>query len=53
MDDSELTVGKDYLVKLGTKLIPGVLSSIRYAVDINTSIFLLISSQRTALRAVI
>ena len=36
MDDSELTVGKDYLVKLGTKLIPGVLSSIRYAVDINT-----------------
>ena len=35
MDDSELTVGKDYLVKLGTKLIPGVLSSIRYAVDIN------------------
>lgn len=36
MDDSDLTVGKDYLVKLGTKLIPGVLTSILYAVDINT-----------------
>ncbi|MBQ8079347.1 MAG: sulfate adenylyltransferase, partial [Oscillospiraceae bacterium] len=36
MDDSDLSVGKDYLVKLGTKLIPGVLTSILYAVDINT-----------------
>lgn len=36
MDDSQLTVGKEYLVKLGTKLIPGVLTAIRYAVDINT-----------------
>ncbi len=36
MDESELTIGKDYLVKLGTKLIPAILSAIRYAVDINT-----------------
>ena len=36
MDDSRLTAGREYLVKLGTKLIPGVLSEIRYAVDINT-----------------
>ena len=36
MDDSKLTVGKEYLVKLGTKLIPGVLTAIHYAVDINT-----------------
>ncbi len=36
MDDSELTAGRDYLVKLGTKLVPGVLTAIHYAVDINT-----------------
>ena len=36
MDDEELTVGKDYLVKLGTKTIPGILSGIDYAIDVNT-----------------
>lgn len=36
MDDQPLTVGKDYLVKLGTKTIPGVLTKINYAVDVNT-----------------
>ncbi|MBR2283685.1 MAG: GTP-binding protein [Ruminococcus sp.] len=36
MDDNELTEGRDYLVKLGTKLIPAVLTRIDYAVDINT-----------------
>ena len=35
-DDSELTAGQDYLVKLGTKLIPAVVTSIKYAVDVNT-----------------
>ena len=36
MDDVPLEIGGEYLVKLGTKLIPGVLTAIRYAVDINT-----------------
>lgn len=35
-DDSELSVGNDYLVKLGTKLIPAVVTEIKYAVDVNT-----------------
>ncbi|MGN0600433.1 MAG: sulfate adenylyltransferase subunit 1 [Oscillospiraceae bacterium] len=36
MDDEELTPGKDYLVKLGTKTIPGIVTDIEYAVDVNT-----------------
>lgn len=36
MDDQPLTAGKDYLVKLGTKTIPGILTKINYAVDVNT-----------------
>jgi len=36
MDDEELSLGKDYLVKLGTKQIPGVLSNIQYKIDVNT-----------------
>lgn len=36
MDDEELVIGKDYLVKLGTKTIPGILAGIEYAVDVNT-----------------
>ncbi len=36
MDDEELSVGKDYLVKLGTKTIPAILAGIDYAVDVNT-----------------
>ena len=35
-DDSELTPGGDHLLKLGTKLIPAVVTSIKYAVDVNT-----------------
>ncbi|MBP5606047.1 MAG: sulfate adenylyltransferase, partial [Ruminiclostridium sp.] len=35
-DDSELTIGGDCLVKLGTKLIPAVVTGIKYAVDVNT-----------------
>lgn len=36
MDDEQLTAGKDYLVKLGTKTISGIVSEIKYAVDMNT-----------------
>ena len=36
MDDEDLVIGKDYLVKLGTKTIPGRLTGIDYDVDVNT-----------------
>lgn len=36
MDDEPLYPGKDYIVKLGTKSIPGVVEKINYAVDVNT-----------------
>ena len=36
MDDEQLTADKDYLVKLGTKTISGIVSEIKYAVDVNT-----------------
>lgn len=36
MDDEQLTAGKDYLVKLGTKTISGIVSEIKSAVDVNT-----------------
>ena len=36
MDDEPLVTGKEYLVKLGTKTIPGILTEIRHAVDVNT-----------------
>lgn len=36
MDDEPLAIGKDYIVKLGTKQIPGILTKISYAVDVNT-----------------
>ena len=36
MDDEELTPGTDYLVKLGTKQIPGILKNIQYKIDVNT-----------------
>lgn len=35
-DDEPLVSGKDYLVKLGTKTIPGIVTKINYAVDVNT-----------------
>ena len=35
-DDSALEIGGDCLVKLGTKLIPAVVTEIKYAVDVNT-----------------
>lgn len=36
MDDSQLTEGKGYFIKLGTKQIPGVVTQIKYKVDVNT-----------------
>lgn len=40
MDDNELSVGKDYLVKLGTRQIAGILKNIQYKIDVNTGEFL-------------
>lgn len=36
MDDKPLSPGRDYLIKLGTKSIPGILTKINYAIDVNT-----------------
>lgn len=36
MDDEPLIVGKDYLVKLGTKTISGIITGVKYAVNVNT-----------------
>ena len=36
MDDEKLETGKNFFVKLGTKLIPGVVTNIRNTIDVNT-----------------
>lgn len=36
MDDSELTIGKNYFIKVGTKLVPGVVTGISHKIDVNT-----------------
>lgn len=36
MDDDKLVIGKEYLVKLGTKKIPGIIKSIEYKIDVNS-----------------
>lgn len=36
MDDEPLSVGKDYIVKIGTKTIAGVIDKMIYSVDVNT-----------------
>lgn len=36
MDDEPLSLGKDYLIKLGTNTISGIITKINYAVDVNT-----------------
>jgi sulfate adenylyltransferase subunit 1 len=46
MDDQELTVGKDYLVKIGTRAIPGVLKGIQYKIDVNTGEFIRVGCLR-------
>lgn len=36
MDDSELTAGKEYFVKVGTKMLTGVITDVKYKIDVNT-----------------
>ena len=36
MDDNRMVPGKDYLVKIGTKRIPGVIKEIKYRIDVNS-----------------
>ena len=36
MDDSSLVPGKNYFVKIGTKIIPGTVTAIQHKIDINT-----------------
>ena len=36
MDDTHLVAGKNYLLKLGTKMIPAVVMNIKYKIDVNT-----------------
>jgi sulfate adenylyltransferase subunit 1 len=36
MDDSELTTGKEYFVKVGTKMLTGIVTDIKYKIDVNT-----------------
>lgn len=36
MDDSKLNNGQEFLAKIGTKLIPAVVSKIEYAIDVNS-----------------
>lgn len=36
MDDDLLVPGKNYFIKIGTKLIPGVVTNIRYKIDVNS-----------------
>ena len=40
MDDEPLVVGKEYLVKLGTQEIVGVLTDIKHKIDVNTGKYL-------------
>ncbi|MCR5698960.1 MAG: sulfate adenylyltransferase subunit CysN [Treponemataceae bacterium] len=36
MDDSKLETGKNFFIKLGTKQLPAIVSSIKYAIDVNS-----------------
>lgn len=36
MDDQKLVPGKDYWIKLGTKLLPAIVTGIRHKVDVNS-----------------
>ena len=39
-DDNELTLGKDYLIQLGTKQLAGVVTAIKHKIDVNTGKFI-------------
>lgn len=43
MDDTELIQGKNYLIKIGTKMIPATVMSIKYKVDIHSGEHLAVS----------
>ncbi len=36
MDDTHLVAGKNYFLKLGTKMLPAVIMNIKYKIDVNT-----------------
>lgn len=36
MDDTELVAGRNYIVKVGTKILPATVMDIKYKIDINT-----------------
>jgi bifunctional enzyme CysN/CysC len=36
MDDTELVPGRNYLVKVGTKILPAMIMNIKHKIDINT-----------------
>lgn len=36
MDDAKLENGKNFFVKLGTKMIPGIVTEIKHSIDVNT-----------------
>jgi bifunctional enzyme CysN/CysC len=36
MDDTEMVEGRNYLVKVGTKMLPAMIMKIKYKIDINT-----------------
>ena len=36
MDDDKLTIGKEYLAKIGTKKIPAIIKKVEYQIDVNT-----------------
>ena len=36
MDDTELVTGRNYLIKIGTKVLPAIVMSIKYKIDIDT-----------------
>jgi sulfate adenylyltransferase subunit 1 len=36
MDDTPLATGKEYWVKIGTKLLPGMVRAVNYSIDVNT-----------------
>ncbi len=41
MDDEELVVGRNFLLKVGTKLVPATIMNIHYCIDVNTGEHLL------------
>ncbi|MDR1813084.1 MAG: sulfate adenylyltransferase subunit CysN [Candidatus Fibromonas sp.] len=44
MDDQKLIPGDDYWIKLGTRLLPAIVTGIRHKVDVNTGAFLTVDS---------